>query len=439
MEQNTPQPPTSANHTRPIWARLRYPVILLLTVLFFLTASYCFYTANNPNSDFFTFWLAGRLAASGENPYMQETWVGGHLEYGVEWIPNQTFIYPLPLAYLFIPLGLLPYGQAYLVWAILTQWMILSSILLLVRAMPSPSFTRFLPPLLAGAALFRPTLLTLRNGQLTALLVIIAAAVAFLWQRGNWRAGSALLPLLALKPNLGMPIIGLLAVYLLFQKQYRSLGVMVLSGGLIFLSGFLLNNRWLMDFWSAGSTKLSQTFGYSPTVWGLAGFFTHHSPTGSVMLGAALCLAVAGGLIVLFIRGRAELSPLYAVSLALTGTLLITPYTWPYDQLLLVVPVVLLTYRLAERLPSFLPAAILFLLLDILALALLLVSIRYQTEIWNAALPLLILCALILWRAKEASHVTKNPDTVDRHAFPQDSPSDTPTITARQVSHKEYD
>lgn len=414
MQPTAPEPPVPAHQLNSTWIRFRYPIILLLTLLFYLTARYFFDTVNNQNSDFFTFWLAGRLAATDQNPYLPAAWVGGHLQYGADWIPNQTFIYPLPLAYLFIPLGLLPYGPAFLVWTILAQWMVLASIILLVRAMPSRSFARFLPPLLIGAALFRPTILTLRNGQLTAPLLIIAVAAAVLWQKGKWSAGSALLPLLALKPNLGAPVIALLAVYLLFQKRYRALGVMALSGGLILISGLLQNSRWLIDFLAAGNTKLWQTFGHSATVWGLSRYIAPQSPAGAIALGAGLSLLVAGGLIFLFWRGRGNLSPLFAMSMALSGTLLITPYTWPYDQLLLAMPMVLITYCLASRRSSFLPAAVLFLLLDLLALSLLLVSIPYETEIWSAALPLLVLCSLaVCWlKEKMTAPETNNPDRV---------------------------
>jgi hypothetical protein len=76
--------------------------ILLIPVLVVVFVFFVILVINQvdyPNSDFFTFWLSGRLFSLGENPYDRQVWIGGHHQFGATWIPNATFIYRCPLLY----------------------------------------------------------------------------------------------------------------------------------------------------------------------------------------------------------------------------------------------------------------------------------------------------------------------------------------------------
>src|SRR5262245_11735010 len=64
------------------------------------------------NTDFFTFWAAGHLIAARQNPYDTAEWVATHQAAGSTSMPNPTFVYPLPLALLFAPLGILSVATA---------------------------------------------------------------------------------------------------------------------------------------------------------------------------------------------------------------------------------------------------------------------------------------------------------------------------------------
>ena len=83
--------------------------------------------------------------------------------------------------------------------------------------------------------------------------------------------------------------------------------------------------------------------------------------------------------------------------------MLLTPYTWPYDQLLLAVPIITVMMELARRGAPFLPTALIFLGFDIAALLLLGVTARIQSEIWNALIPLGVLSLLvwIIWQRSD--------------------------------------
>lgn len=101
-------------------------------------------------------------------------------------------------------------------------------------------------------------------------------------------------------------------------------------------------------------------------------------------------------------RNRAWLSGALAAGLAICLTLLTTPYTWTYDQLLLSIPIVFLVLGLGERGAQFLPTALLFLLIDILAFALLALTAALQKEGWNALVAFSVL-GLLLWLAPKLS------------------------------------
>ncbi len=347
------------------------------------------------NSDFFTFWLSGHLVTLGLNPYTSGIWLGAHHQLGATWITNATFIYPLPVALLFTPLGLLPLPQAYLVWGILSQFMILGSLRLLLKTHPSLLGGNFTLPLLAESAAFYPAILAVRNGQFSPFLLIVLALIVYLWEKERWWQGSLMLPLLALKPNLGMPIILLLSLYLVFRRQPRSLVAGAASGLLLIFLAWLQNHEWILQFWQAGNTKLSQIFGFAPTIWGVSAWACGYVPYCSVGLGASVLLVLLAACFGLLAAQRLTLSPLAAAGLAATITLLCTPTAWPYDQLLLLIAVVAIMLELARTGACFLAHALVLLGFDVLAFLLIELAVLVKMGIWNVLLPLCVLAVLI--------------------------------------------
>lgn len=381
--------------------QFRYILLFpFLAVVFFVIAISIVNLVEYSNSDFFTFWLSGRLFSLGENPYDSQVWIAGHHQFGASWIPNATFIYPMPVSLLFSPLGLLPLYQAFVVWGILSQFMIFFTVILLLMANSNHSLKHFILPLFAGITFFRPTILTLLNGQLSGLLLLVIASIIYLWEKGKWKQGAILIAILALKPNLGLPIISLLSVYLILQRQVSSLITMIVSGVFLVFVGLVQNPNWVIEFWNAGNTKLSQTFGISPTIWGLSAFFCNYAPNCTIGYGMCVSLVFLIGYLYLLVKKQNVLSPSLAVGLVVTITLLLTPYTWAYDQLLLVAPIITMVVLLAKDGYRYLPVSLLFLAIDIFAFLLLGIAEKIQLDIWNASIPLLIFCLLVWYLSK---------------------------------------
>jgi Glycosyltransferase family 87 len=370
-------------------------VVILLSMVCYAIATRIVNSIDYRNNDFFTFWLAGHMVTRGGAPYSPEQWIAGHHEFGVSWIPNNAYIYPLPLSLLFAPLGLLSLYQAYILWVALSQLMIVGALFLLI-SLKEASGVRFLwLPVLVGMIFFRPAILTLFNGQLSGWLLLLLALTLFLWEKEKWFWGGLLLSLLALKPNIGGPLILLLSIWLLSRKQFKSLAGILGGGAILLALSFIQDPHWVAEYWQVGNTKLAETFGGSPTVWGLAALACRNRidcvlPIGG--MAALLLLAGFGGLVLKFRLMR----PLTVASLAITLTLLITPYTWTYDQLLLVIPIILTTLAMDHPGPRRLLASSLFLFIDLVVVILLFFDVLLQVEILNAVVPLIVLVLLVL-------------------------------------------
>ncbi len=370
------------------WLILGLPIIIVLASLL---AIRIVNSIDYRNNDFFTFWLAGHLVIKGGNPYDSTQWLAGHHEFGVTWIPNQAYVYPLPLSLLSAPLGLLPLKTAYMVWVALSELMILGSLALLVFSRADQSLRKFLFPVLMGLILFRPAVLTLINGQISAWLLLILAAVVYLWEHGYWEWGSLLLPLLMLKPNLGVPILALVGLWLLVKKQYRSIGLITLGLVALLLIGFLQNPHWVSDYWSIGNVKVSQNIWGGPTLWGLGFLVCAHNASHTLIFGGFTSLLLISAYVWFIVLRWKDISAFTLMSLTVVVTLLVTPYMWTYEQLLLLLPVLDLIWMLSKKGSRFLVSSILFLEVDLLMVILLVFNTLLKIESFNAIVPLFLL------------------------------------------------
>ena len=358
------------------------------------------HSGNYRNGDFLSFWLAGRMALHGEDPYQADLWIGYHDLFGSTWVSDPTFLYPLPLAYFLVPLGFFSLGAAYSLWMFLSQLAVACSLGLVISLWRHPRLRHMVIPVFAGAFLFRPTMLTLRNGQLGAMLLLILVGAVYLWEKGRWVSGAALFALLILKPQLGAPIIILGMIWLLACKRYNALAGIAVTLSALFLLGWIQNPSWLVEFLSTGHDKLIQTFGYSPTAWGAAHMVCGGRLPCTVAMGCLSSLILAGLVAQILVRGKDKLSPALALSLCVVAALLVTPYGWVYDQILLVLPISVLAMTFYEKKFPYLLSALTFLAISILSLILLWVAFGVQKDTWSVLIPLLCL-GLTIWCARD--------------------------------------
>jgi len=397
--------------------RLRkYPrvwLIIALIILAFLCILIASRLVNSMNyhhtdNDFFTFWLAGHLVTIGQSPYDSAQWIQGYQKFGMEVVPNNAFLYPLPLAFFFAPLGWLSFQTAYISWVTILQFLILISLALLFNEVSSAHSKLLFIFILAGVILFRPVTLTLTQGQVSGLFLIVLAGTISIWKKGNWFWGGFLVGLTILKPNLGLIIIGLLAVWLIVRKHWYGLIGIIASGFLLVVSGLIYQPNWVAEYWSVGSNKLAQTFGGSPTVWGFSAMVCHNHISCVLPFGGIAALLLVAGLLFVFIRQK-NLETVKVVALTVAVTLLITPYTWTYDQLLLIIPITLIVLALDKTGRRFAIAAAFFPAIDVLVVILLIFDVMLQVEILNVFIPLIIFI-LAAWCFTRTANLERRPD-----------------------------
>jgi len=348
------------------------------------------------DSDFFTFWLGGRFVVSGLDPYDPALWTAAHGQYGAVWIPNPAYVYPLPLAVLMAPLGAMDLLTAYNLWVILSALMLLAACWIIFGRPSLRSDMPYLIPWLAGALLFRPAIVTLRNGQFGGfLLLVLVGGTALAARRRDGWAG-VVFGLLSLKPALGLPILGLVAVWMLSRRRWRFIAGLLTSLILLFLLGWLYDPHWVSRLAGSGSPKLVFNVGYFPTAWGLgtalcAGRGTCAWWAGAGLSGAAL-LAFGAAVYV----KRSSLETWGAASLVVPVALFASPYVGAYDLLLLLLPIGVSLRCLRVRGTPYLIVASLPIWIDLASLILVLVAARVGLDLWSATLDLLTL-TLVWW------------------------------------------
>jgi len=177
------------------------------------------------------------------------------------------------------------------VWV--SQWILCFAVLRLLALFERQAWY-FAFPVFAGLLLFRPLFPLLRNGQLASLvlLCIWVSAELFIRRRPFWAGW--ILAFAALKPNLGVPVLGLFALYLLFSRQFR--GLLGMGAGLLtlLLVGWLLQPDWMRAYYDVLTYKQVNTYGYAPSIWGLLYLLTGMNVKASIGLSVLVCLLMVG-------------------------------------------------------------------------------------------------------------------------------------------------
>lgn len=342
--------------------------------------------------DFFTFWEAPYLLLQGKDAYDASDWVQVHQQYGFP-PANPTYLYPLPLAILMLPLGLLPPLTAAVLWTALSLVAILFSIQLILSYLRAYLPMSYLLPVLCGIFFFRPVAVTIYINQLDGFILLGLVVGVLLWMRGKSFLGGILIALSVLKPQLGVPVMGLMGLWQLHQRQWKAIAGEVLGLGLLFGLGMLFDSAWLLRWLTIGGNKVSQNFYSTPTLWGLSSMICRPSLDCVRWLGAILAL-LGIGLIAWILLRKNNHDALYSLSVVSVGALLVSPYLWVYSQTLLVLPVLMITAEMYRRNAPYLLTATFPLLAALFSFSMVGISTLVGADIPSVLVPLVILVLL---------------------------------------------
>lgn len=282
--------------------------------------------------DFLSFWAAGRLVADGQSALVYD--IARHHSVEALAVPSVSllpFPYPPFVLPLFTPFGILPFWIAFVAWLVLT-------VAFYVAATRRWIEIRFALAQAGAAANF----ITGQNGFLTSAIFISGTR---LLNSRPFVAG-AILGLLSFKPQLSI----LLPLALLAGREWRAIGGGIASSLALLGLGLLLFGVSGYSSFLSVLPKFSQWLSIGRWPWGeLASTLALLSWFGvakSITLAVHACVAFGGAAV----TARAwALKSEPRVEILAAATLLVPPYLFTYDALLLTLPLAWLARKQEQQ------------------------------------------------------------------------------------------
>ncbi len=299
--------------------------------------------------DFPAFYAAGSIVADGDWAKLYAA--DRQLEAQTALFPESDgsylyFAYPPHVAPLYRPLAALDYRAAY---AVHTMVMVAALLVALSLIRPMVGVVRDNFELVVTASLlFYPMLRAITVGQNTALsLLAIAATWRLLFNHQDVSAGFVL-ALLLYKPQLGVPLIGLLLV----ARRWRAVGAAGVGAALVWAFGAVaIGTSWVSIWWSevsAFAAADADVNGHNAVSWlGVAEAIAGAaSPAARAV---ALPLMAATGLGLIWVWRRPAFGLNMQVAAASLGIVMMSPHAMFYDAGLLVLAGIVVIDRLGPR------------------------------------------------------------------------------------------
>jgi hypothetical protein len=305
-----------------------YPLVALaFSTIFVLTVatSVWVYYSQSPAVDFASFWAAGHLAITGQPALAYDIQAHRAIEMSVTHMGGlMPFPYPPPFLFMVSAIGFHPFWLAYLAWIACTG----ALYLLAVKRFLSPRYAFAHPAALMNAAIGQ-------NGLLTTGIFAFGASIV----ASQPYLGGAVLGLLVIKPQLGV----LLPIALLADRNWRGIAAAAVSSLLLLAAAALVFG---LDSYRGFLAITGDYTGYmtgSRWNWGeLASLFAFVRFFGAPQ-SAALAIQGVAALAAAAITWRSWSTKAdERVAVLAAATLLVPPYLFTYDSLLLVLPLAFL-------------------------------------------------------------------------------------------------
>ncbi|HUI89868.1 MAG TPA: glycosyltransferase family 87 protein [Anaerolineales bacterium] len=348
------------------------------------------------NSNFFFFWLSGRMMWTGQNPYDSTQWLAGHDAFGATWRPNQIFPYPLPLAFFMVPLGMLSLGQAYLLWQIVSQIGLALIVYWLIHHWQGQAERILFLPLMVVLLFFGPVYLTLQIGSVgpLALAAIALAIVLFEHDQPVW--AGMLLSLTLLKPPQGLTLLILAGIWFLSRRDWKAIAGVTLGGIILLIAGMIRDPLWVIKMRGASAIVLDRTMGVDSNVYSFAYLACSQNVPCMWIAGTlgAIVILAAGGYYLW--HNHARLNAWEAFNIIIPLGFVSTIYLWSYDQLPYVIPIVWIAGTLVERTKSYIQIFVFLVVLDVLSIYSLLVQANTHKDLLSIVNTVLVLGGCLL-------------------------------------------
>jgi len=235
--------------------KTRYRIVLwILLILGLLVLAYLAPTLTKPeyysSDDFFPYWAAGKILLSRQNPYdpqLKENLQIKLTGHGSDRYPIAIMLNPPWAVTLVMPFGLVNYPTSRLIWLVFSIGCIVFSAQLNWRLYHGPPRQRWIPWVVV--LLFAPAISVLEVGQISALILL--GVTLFLYftisSKNDWAAGASL-ALVAIKPQVIYLFLLAILVWVIHQRRWKILLSAVLSALVLSLIAMLFNPRIIQNY-----------------------------------------------------------------------------------------------------------------------------------------------------------------------------------------------
>ena len=340
-------------------------------------------TFDYQNSNFAFFWLSGRMILEGENPYNETQYLAGHDIYGIKWRPNNIFPYPLPLALIFIPFGLIPLANAYILWQVVSLVSIALIIFILLNHWKESAQRRLLIPIFAFMFFFGPLYLTLFTGSIGAIAALVILGAILLFEKDRSLLAGVVLSLTILKPPQGLPILLLAGIWFLARRDWKAILGVAIGGISLLLIGMIQDPLWAIKFLGASQAVMDRTQGVHSNVWAFAYLACGGASPCSTLLGGTLGLVLLGLGGFFLWQHQAKVTAWEAFNIIIPIAFVSTIYLWAYDQLTYIIPIVWIVGTLVERTKSYIHAFLFLIVLDMFSFYALVQQAATDKDLWS--------------------------------------------------------
>ena len=333
-----------------------FELAILLIILFLLLIFLNTFAGNPPAghiNDYLLVHIAGNALRHGMDLYNPQQWELAHTLFGNGYTDNPVFIYPLPFAFFFIPFSFLSIPLGEVVWLLVGEGLFIFCIALLLRGMEFRSLSRF--ALLAiSIGIFLPVINVWWARQHSFLLFFFLVATFIFLRDGKDAPGGIMLALLALRPGAVVYLVPAVLAWAALQRRWRVWFASGVASLTLLAVSWLIRPGWpaiWFDYTVGDKGKLYSYLAYVPTLWGMLNDFdVPASAAGKWLIGGVVTLAVIG-FSVFWLR-KHKATDLTAVTLLFVpASLFLSFYAWNYDQLFLLLPL-LLTLWIAKAFPE---------------------------------------------------------------------------------------
>lgn len=346
------------------------------------------------------------------NDFLLIAWQPGH-ELLAKGSIDTNYPYPLWTVVVLIPFILLPLKASLFLWFVFNLMMLAASLAIFIQLFDFGPSLLSLVPLVVISGYYPPVIYGLWYGQLTTFSLLALALSTRYVLRGNWIGLGIILGLSFIKPQIMILPAGLLLLFSLWQRNWRTLfgfGTTILTLILISLP-FVSSPAQIIG--GGVASHLETYIGISGTLWGLCL---------SLGLSIFVPIIVSLGLMIWigwiwlpFVCG-AKVSVnqmLFLFSAAVLTNLIIIPYSWIYNLTLLLMP---LGYSLSMALNlsrgiRLISLSILFFVMHPLVLILLILDHDQHSYLIISALMLFVVM-LLLKRHTAANENKQNTEHV---------------------------